>query len=173
MMLVKGFTLIELVITMAIAAILLTIGVPSFQDFIANTRISTDNSNLLADLAFARSEAVKRGTSVTICGKTSGANTCSGSWNGGRLIFVDSGGVVGAYDAANDTLLRVREDIAAGNALATFTFTNAGYIRYLSNGGIDSAGSFRLTRAGYTGRNLCINAAGRVRINQSTNCALQ
>lgn len=168
-MLSRGFTLLELMIAIAIAAILLAVGVPSFADFVANTRIATDSSNLLVDLALARSEAVKRGTAVTICGRTSGAMTCGASWNGGRLVFVDQGGVIGAYDAANDVLLRAREDIAQGNVLASSGFTNANFIQYLSNAGVDSAGSFQLTRSGYTGRNLCVNAAGRVR-TQTTAC---
>lgn len=171
MMLARGFTLIELMITIAIAAILLAVGVPSFADFITNTRISTDSSNLIADLAFARSEAVKRGLPVTVCKKTSGASTCStGSWSTGRLIFVDlaTAGTVGTLDGT-DTLLRVREDLATGNVLASSGFINAHYIQYLSNASTDSAGSFQLTRSGFTGRNLCVNAAGRVR-TQTTAC---
>lgn len=162
MMLARGFTLIELMITIAIAAILLTLGVPSFADFIANTRIATDSSNLMADLAFARSEAVKRGSPVAICRKAAGATSCGTSWSDGRLIFVELGGAVGTYDA-NDVLLRVREELAQGNALASSGFANAAFIQYLPNGSTDSPGAFQLTRSGYTGRNLCVNAAGRVR----------
>lgn len=174
MMLVRGFTLIELMITVAIAAILLAIGVPSFRDFVVNTRISTDSSNLLADLAFARSEAVKRGLPITVCAKAAGSDSCAAGWTNGRLVFVDltTPGTTGVYDVTTDTLLRVREAVGAGNTMSSSNFSNGAYIQYFPSGGSDSAGLFQITRAGFTGRNLCVNATGRVRINTSSNCAL-
>jgi prepilin-type N-terminal cleavage/methylation domain-containing protein len=62
-----GFTLIELMITLIVAGILLGIGVPSFNSFVKNNRIVSQSNELLADLTFARSEALKRSRDVHIC----------------------------------------------------------------------------------------------------------
>ena len=177
MMLSRGFTLIELMITIAIAAILLTVGVPSFRDFVVNSRIATDSSNLAADLAFARSEAVKRAQGVSICQRASTLTpSCgNGGWELGRVIFSDSG-TPGVIDGT-DIPLRVREDIGTGNTLTSAGFANATVIQYTSLGGVNlaggaTAGSLILARTGYTGRNICINSSGRMRYHQTTNCAL-
>ena len=60
-----GFTLLELLITMSIAAIVLTIAVPSFRYVTNSNRIAGELNGLLGDLQFARSEAIKEGLGVT------------------------------------------------------------------------------------------------------------
>ena len=79
-----GFTLIELMITLVIMAIVLTVGVPSFIDFIATQRVRTAASDLAADMAFARAEAIKESRWV-IMEPIGGA----GTWKDGWRIWVD------------------------------------------------------------------------------------
>jgi type IV fimbrial biogenesis protein FimT len=62
----RGFTLLELMVTVAVLAILLTVGVPSFRDLIQNNRVTTQTNELVTALNFARAEAVKRGRSVQV-----------------------------------------------------------------------------------------------------------
>ena len=62
----KGFTLVELMITLVIVAILMALAVPSFNSTIKNNRISTQASELITSLNYVRSEAIKRGADVTI-----------------------------------------------------------------------------------------------------------
>ena len=100
----QGFTLIELMATVAMAAIVLTLGVPSMQSTINSNRASSYASRLITALNLARSEAVKRGVPVTVCkANLSGgtpdcdANDCDGSsgascWEKGWLVFVDANG---------------------------------------------------------------------------------
>lgn len=84
-----GFTIIELIVTVAVAAILLSIAMPSLRIFVLNARMTTQTNNLLADISLARSEAIKHGSRAVICTSSDGA-TCTGSgWNSGRLIFWD------------------------------------------------------------------------------------
>jgi type IV fimbrial biogenesis protein FimT len=71
-----GFTLIELMFTIVVLAVLLGIGVPNFRDFVRNSRMTAGANDLLADVNLARSEAVKRRVPVTLCKSTDGA-TCS------------------------------------------------------------------------------------------------
>jgi type IV fimbrial biogenesis protein FimT len=95
-----GFTLIELLVTMTIAAILLAIAVPSFNSSIASARASDGANSLLGALELARSEAVRRGVTVSAC-RVASANptTCGGTatsfnnndWAMGWIVFADNG----------------------------------------------------------------------------------
>ncbi|CAG9163583.1 GspH/FimT family pseudopilin [Cupriavidus pinatubonensis] len=76
-----GFTLIELMTTVLIAAILLSAGTPYFSDFIRSQRIRTAASDLASTLVYARSEAVKRNTVVTL-------SPAAGGWQNGWTVTV-------------------------------------------------------------------------------------
>lgn len=80
---VRGFTLIELMVTIAISAILLGLAVPSFSSFIKSQAVRTSSSDLNAALIFARSEAIKRNSNVTL-------TPASGGWQNGWSITVTS-----------------------------------------------------------------------------------
>ena len=62
----RGFTLLELMVTVAVVAILATVGVPSFRDLIQNNRVTTQTNELVTALNFARTEAVKRARAVEV-----------------------------------------------------------------------------------------------------------
>ena len=62
----RGFTLLELMVAIAVLAILATVGVPSFRDLIQNNRVTTQTNELVTALSFARTEAVKRGRPVEV-----------------------------------------------------------------------------------------------------------
>jgi type IV fimbrial biogenesis protein FimT len=84
----RGFTLAELLVVVAIVAIMLSIGVPSYRYITASYRMSSEVNGLLGDLMYARSEAIKEGQFVTVCVTVNG-KTCSGntSWDRGWLVF--------------------------------------------------------------------------------------
>lgn len=108
-----GFTLIELVVTVLMAAIILSAGVPSFRNMILNNRQATQINNLLSSLMVARSEAVKRhSNTVTVC-KTADQVTCAlaGGWEQGWIVFDDVDGN-GAVNGA-EQLIRVYESLVA------------------------------------------------------------
>ena len=82
-----GFTLIELMITITLGAIIMGIGVPSYQDFVVKNRIQTQASEIRSSLAMARVEAIRRGLRVRVC---PGQNGCVGAnWHDGWNSFVD------------------------------------------------------------------------------------
>ncbi len=169
-----GFTLIEMMVTIAILAILLAIGIPSFQQLIANNRIVTNTNDMIADLAMARSEALKRGGSivVTVCATTDGSS-CSGAndWSSGHLVFVDAG-TVGSVDAG-DVVLR-KAGAVDGITVTANGFSTNGYLTYRSSGAVTSTqlGTFTVCKSGYLGRVLAVSPIGRSSVAQTTgNCA--
>ena len=62
----RGFTLLELMVTIAVLAILTTIAIPNFRDLVQNNRVTTQANELVSALTFARTEAVKRGRNVEV-----------------------------------------------------------------------------------------------------------
>jgi type IV fimbrial biogenesis protein FimT len=111
-----GFTLTELVFTLTIAAILVSIGVPSFKTVTNTNRIASEINGLLGDMQFARAEAIKEGRTVTICSSTDRA-TCAGSttWNTGWIVFQDPNSSQTVN--AGDNLLRVQSALGTGDTL--------------------------------------------------------
>lgn len=102
-----GFTLVELLVAIAVASILLTVAVPSFRTLLQNNRMTTHVNELLSDVNFARSEAIKRRSNITICSSITGTSCTGGNWRDGRLIM-DSSAVVlrvrGPFEVSTDTL---------------------------------------------------------------------
>ena len=88
-----GFTIIELMVAIAVLGVLMGIGVPGMQSFLQNSRLISQINLLSTSLAIARSEAIKRNDRVLICVSTNGmACEATGSgttWDDGWLVFVD------------------------------------------------------------------------------------
>lgn len=130
----KGFTLLELMVVLAIAGVLAAIAVPAMGNFMRNSRITAAANDVMAALHFTRSESIKRRQPVTLCTSANAqdaAPTCANSpFLTGWIAFVDlnqSGGV----DAGEDVLLQheaMNPLITARSSLAAFRVT------YLLNG---------------------------------------
>lgn len=86
----SGLTLLELLMTLALIGILLSIGGPTFADLVARNRMAIAVNGLIAHLQFTRSEAIKRGVPVRLCPSTDGA-TCTGgqAWHLGYIVTTD------------------------------------------------------------------------------------
>ncbi|MCL1079514.1 GspH/FimT family pseudopilin [Parashewanella spongiae] len=87
----KGFTLIELMVTISIAAILLTVGAPSLNSLYQNTRADSGIKQIHQALYFARSHAISLGQNITVCPKNgSQCNNGKNNWKNGMIVFIDS-----------------------------------------------------------------------------------
>lgn len=155
----RGFTLIELMVTMSVAVILAAVAVPSFVDFIRNLRSATVANDLVTSLNSARSEAIKRNATVRLCPGASGA--CALDWNQGWSLRDDANVQLQAWMAPPPGAA-----IQQANGNATIEFNGTGRLT--------SAGPVRIN-ARYTGctgdaqRVIRINAMGRVSVTR-TNC---
>lgn len=117
----RGFSLIELMVALAIGGILLAVGVPSFKDFMAHSKIAEANNILVNSLHLARSASMERLEGVALCVsndpmKEDAKCTAGTDYNKGWLVYADSDGD-GDRDAGEDILER-------GDALGSaFAFT--------------------------------------------------
>lgn len=85
----RGFSIVELMVALAVASILLVVAAPSFRDALRRNKVSAASNALLADIAYARSEAINRGNIVSICPSADQANcTANGTaYENGWLIY--------------------------------------------------------------------------------------
>jgi type IV fimbrial biogenesis protein FimT len=157
----RGFTLMELMFSITILGILLGVAVPSFLETVRNNRLVSQNNEVISSLNLARSEALKRSGSVSLCASVDQA-TCSGStdWTTGWIVFNDVIGN-GTFDGA-DELLQV-----ADAAPTEFTLNaTRSFVRFASTGMAPSGiENFELVRTGCTGlhaRRINVNVVGRV-----------
>ncbi len=86
----QGFTLIELIILLAIVSILFRFGMPAFQDIMANNRMATQINTMVTSFNLARSEAVKRNQNIVLCPNDEGRCAKQPHWHNGWLMFVDN-----------------------------------------------------------------------------------
>ncbi|MBU1960774.1 MAG: GspH/FimT family pseudopilin [Gammaproteobacteria bacterium] len=134
--------MVELMVTLVVAAILLSIAIPSFRALIQNNKSVAQTNQLVAALNHARSEALKRHARVVVCAMNSGQTDCDGAstnWGqNGWMAFADTNGN-GSYDSATETLLRQWRD-TAGKSDFTISASAASLV-YLQTGAI-TGGAF-------------------------------
>jgi len=117
-----GFTLIELMITLSVASILLSVAVPSYRSFVQDSLMITQSNSFYSALALAKSEAIKRNIRTTICPTTNGTSCiASTTWSNGWIIFVDNNNNKSVD--ADEQILQVTPAFTGGNTLTTTTNT--------------------------------------------------
>lgn len=137
----QGFTLVELMVTITVLAIVVGIAVPSFYAQIQNNRALALGEEFSGALNYARSEAVKRGTRISLCASSDGKK-CSGDWQQGWIAFVDA---ATSDDSATPVIEKDEAVLRRWQALsgkASLSVTQGG----------KSAGFIRYNRLGILGR---------------------
>lgn len=166
-----GFTLVELIVAIAVAAILLATAVPSFQDTIKNNRMAANVNEFVGALNLARSEAIKRGVPVTVCKDGGGGSACTpaAEWQQGWILFSDRNGD-GDVDAIdNDTVLRIYPALGA-----SYTFRSddalVNRVTYNTKGFAPNGGLVMCDDRGYgaNARAIVLARTGRARTDKGS-----
>jgi len=141
---VRGFTLLELLVVVAIGSILLSIGIPAFTTIVASQRSTTTTNDLVESMLLARSEAIKRGLYVSVCRSANGS-TCNGtSWDDGWIVFSNVSGDTPAVVNTGDVLIK-----AFGEVPDTISITPSGNIgAFVSFRPVGTTGTKALNFAG-------------------------
>lgn len=175
----QGITLVEVVITAAILAIIAAVALPSFNNVIIANRLAANANEMVGSLQTARSEAIRRGSRVVVCASSTGSS-CAGTWSDGWIAFEDrnrdgavSGGetILRAHSAPTD--LQV---LASSNVGTSITFRPDGMAKQAT--GALLAGRLSICKAA-TGvplntRQITISAGSRIsldRVNGSGTCS--
>jgi len=95
----QGFTLIELMVTIAVMAILLMVAVPSFKEATLGSKLGSYANSLVAGAHLARSEAIKRSAPVTLCVSSNGTSCGTGGWEQGWIVRATDGTVIQSQQA--------------------------------------------------------------------------
>ena len=173
----RGVTLIELMIVVAIVGIIGMIGAPSFARMLASNTVTSQVNGFLIDAQFSRSEALKRGTSVTMCRSanpdavtpTCVKSTDTGGWETGWIVFVDTDN--DGVRTSAEQLLRVQQNLGDSGGIQSPDGTAHDVIRYRATGWAPgTTGALRfLPRAVASqsdvklGRTVCISSLGRMK----------
>jgi type IV fimbrial biogenesis protein FimT len=168
----RGFTLLELMFTLTVAAVLLGIGVPSFIDIVRNNRATTNINELSSAFAIARSESIRRGANVSIC-RSSDAATCGMSWADGWIVFLDTTAAENGAPTVG-TVIRAWGTMPGNPAVTTFAnavATDIQWVRFVPRGGVRTGAAMPLTMSvvpdgcsGDQARTLELNTVGRTTV---------
>ncbi len=155
--------MIELIVTLVVAAILITLAVPNFRDFLLDNRLTGTANEFIAAANLARSEAIKRGRNATLCVSSDSMETnptCTGGtdWGDGWLAWVDADG---------SGVLNGNERLRVGDTLTGTSVTFAGGVtsfQYDSRGAVDNTDTLEICddRADERGRRISVTATGRL-----------
>lgn len=164
----QGFTLLELIISMAMIAIVGSMAAPSFDQLITKNRQSSALNGFVGALFYARSEAIKTGQTVTVCASVDG-NSCSNNaeWNQGWLMFVDANRNT-SLDAA-ETAFKVGGALSDNVTLVGDTEVSD-FIRFYGDGTTLDTGTFTFcdNRGSDHAKSIIMSETGRAKVAEMT-----
>ena len=167
----SGFSLLELLVVLTIAAVLMGMAAPSFSVLLATMRLKTTAELFINHLNFARSEAIKRNSRAVLCKSADGMQCAStGGWDQGWIVF---------HDANNnaqvdlDELILAQQPPLKGSVKFAGNTTIAKYVSYTPDGGANfvsgafQAGTFILcvqSEIPMEAREIMLSSAGQARL---------
>ena len=173
----RGLTLVELIVTLALAAIVMTMGVPSFSDAIDRYRLTSEVNRFVSHVQLARSEAMKRNQPVSLC-RSSNGSSCGGAdktYEDGWLLYADATDDNNNYHSAADSLIKVVDGIT-GDVTIRSDRTGNRWLSFSSIGMLaeDESAEYRFcidlqNTNSVPGRKLTISISGQPRLEELDN----
>lgn len=162
---VKGFTLVETLITIAILGIVMSMAMPNLTRFVTSMRVDNEIAKLQRFLLATRNAAINSGETVTVCPLTS--NSCSSSWGNKVTIFIDVDGD-GNFDSSdNDEVLSVKDAINADDTLQ-FSRNRVTYSPSGLSFGYNGTFAFCPANQSELSRGITVAGSGRVYVSKDT-----
>jgi len=167
----RAFTLLELLITLAVFGTLLALGTPAYSSWIAAQQLANEAHSLAGTLQLARSEAIKHGYRVNVCKSRDRVRcTDAGGWDSGWLMYVDEN-----HDGQlDDDEIVLHSEGPAPDGISVrgnrpveeyVSYTNLGHARLL-NGGLQM-GTFVVCKSGQNALKVVLANSGRPRIDRT------
>ena len=156
---IRGFTLVELIVVLAILGVFLSFALPSFRHSLQTNKFVANSNQLAAALKYARTEALKRRAAVTVCGLNAAKTACSGSTDWGANGF-------GALDSSSNILKVWLEPTQYDDLTMTSSSASATY----ASSGMLNSGSTIGVRIAFTDvtDNRCVEISTTGRVNTQT-----
>ena len=164
----RGFTLIEMMVTVAILAILIAAVTPSFRGLLRDNQAATQANALVTSLMLARSEAIKRNAPVVMCRSNTGTSCVGSNWADGWIVFADANNN-GAVNTG-ETIVQTAGQLAASFALTT---GSASAFTYRPDGSVTTADNFLLCppdKVSSRARQIQVDATGRPVVVKGGTC---
>lgn len=157
----QGFTLIELMVTVGVAAVLLTVAVPAFNSIVSSNRLSGYANTFVASAQLARSEAIKRNADVHLC-RSSDGSTCAttGSWKQGWIVLYKH-----PSDATKNVVAQHQQALVNGIDMTGNTYE----LVFKATGAGTTVATIKICPQPYTsdgqGRDLAVSATGKASVS--------
>jgi type IV fimbrial biogenesis protein FimT len=173
----QGFTLVELMVTVAITAVLMSLALPSMRQFIGNWQLSNAVNAFMGSMQLARAEAIKKGRTVRMCRSSNGTscgvgNNLPGGWTSGWIVYIDNDGN-GSNVTTGDQVVYTQGalgnfDSIISNAPKPIVYGPTGILK----GGVGvQAMTFNWDADATIQKTICINFTGRAFITKNrTDC---
>ena len=166
---VKGYTLIELLTSVSVSAVLLGIALPAFNNILKDFRSTAIANEMIGHVIFARSMSVSTGKIVTVCGSSDHRN-CDNAWSESVLVFSDENANI--IIDGDDQLLRVIDSLKEGESLRWRSFRNKSYLQFMPTGmTYYQNGNFTYCPKdgdSHYARHWIINVAGHIRMGRDS-----
>jgi len=169
-----GFTLIELMVTLAVFGVVISIALPSLSIFLESNQRAAQVNTLVSALNLARSEAVKRNNDVTLCTRNDAGTACDAvkDWDNGWIVFVDNStnGIIDGTDVILRVYERLYKRAAPKDVTLKETVADKRTLTYQARGRANWAVSFERCDDGgpVKARAIMVAITGRVRLSKDT-----
>lgn len=136
----RGFTLVELMVALAVALALLGIAVPAYRQLVESNARAAAISDLTSGLALARSEAVNRSATISLCPSADGASCAAVPWTSGWLMFLNTSAETPPVVDTGETVLKVGAANSAVTVNPSASFTQG--LSFTARGTANAPGEF-------------------------------